>query len=371
MSEVFICNTTGNDTTGAGTEAQPWATVQKAFDNVLVAGGGGTIRPSNVSAFTLPASPNWTQFNINNTTSADNPLVIAPYDNGGSLAISHPYANYDCFEIDGNDAVATIFSATATPGYVSLVQGKLHSTTGILVDTGNYWGILSCELYDAGASAFIDYSPYGLVAGCYLHTFPAGCEGIRTGSRGMYTGNYIDTPTGRGINCSSGVEGLVSDNIIRNAGNQGIATFGDRNRIIGNTIQGTAANTQAGIYLSAAAEATIAYNNIIVGYSNASGIGIEVASGGNFVMYGHNHFHNNTANESGVVVKGLDLGNNVTTDPGFVDAAGGDFRIGTAGKAKGWPMGFPGSATRNYRDTGAAQRLEQSFQRRSMAGGMG
>ena len=47
-------------------------------------------------------------------------------------------------------------------------------------------------------------------------------------------------------------------------------------------------------------------------------------------------------------------------DPGFVDAANGDFRVGTNCKAKGFPGAIPGAAVTciGYLDTGAVQRIE-------------
>jgi len=355
MSEVFICNTNGNDTTGAGTEAQPWKTVQKAFDNVLVAGGGGSIRPSNESAFVFAASPNWTQFNINNTTSSDNPLTISPWDTGGSLVIDHPYGNIDCFEIDGDDAVSTLFSTASMPQHVMLVQGKLHSTTGKLIDPANYWTLLLDELYGNGATAMVDQAGRLMAIGCHLHAFAANSKGFYSSPAGCLAYNYIDSPTGIGI--QTGGDTLVYGNILGDCVSKGMWVGGDGNVVSGNTIVGKSTNTHAGIYVGSSSERNICLDNIITDYSNASGAGIEVAGGGNFALIGHNHFHNNTTDKSGAVVKGLDLGGDVVADPGFVDAAGGDFRIGLAGKAKGWPRGWPGSATLNFLDTGAVQAI--------------
>jgi hypothetical protein len=50
--------------------------------------------------------------------------------------------------------------------------------------------------------------------------------------------------------------------------------------------------------------------------------------------------------------------NDQTVDPGFVDAANGDFRIGTALRVGGWPGVFPGGLSTGYIDIGAVQRIE-------------
>ena len=47
-----------------------------------------------------------------------------------------------------------------------------------------------------------------------------------------------------------------------------------------------------------------------------------------------------------------------TTDPGFVDAPNGNFAIGTALKATGFPGAFPGGLSTGYLDPGAVQRQE-------------
>jgi hypothetical protein len=360
MSDLYVDPQSGNDSTGNGSSGSPWKSLQKAIDN---ASGGDTIHMANTAADVLSSSISWSS-GWSGGTSADAPLIIRAWDNGGSLIINHPRGNIDCWELDGNDAVSTLFSTTSMPQHVILIRGKLHSTTGKLVDPVNYWVFLEDELYDNGSSAMVDYAYGTITIGCYLHTFASGF--------GMYggvaIGNYLDSPSWYGIRLSG--SGVAVGNILKSCTSTGIFVESDLATVINNTVLGTSGSIGGGLRVGSGAEYTIAHGNIFVDFSNASGCGIMSGAGGNFALIGHNHFHNNTTDKSGVVVKGLDLGGDVVADPGFVDAAGGDFRISTAGKAKGWPMGWPGSATLNFLDTGAAQRLEQSLIHLGMGGGM-
>ncbi len=98
MASYFIDPQSGNDTTGDGSIGTPWKTLQKGIDN---AAGGDQINVKDSAADVLAAAIDWTS-GWSAGTSRDAPLIIRGYtsaENDGGIG-----------EIDGDDAVASIFS---------------------------------------------------------------------------------------------------------------------------------------------------------------------------------------------------------------------------------------------------------------------
>ena len=163
MADYYADNTNGDDTTGDGSSGNPWATIQKAVDNAT---GGDTIHLANTSAFVLSSSVNWTLFGA---TSADAPLLITSWDNGGSITIDFPAIGGEAAtsrvaaEIDGNDAVSSILSSSGAPLYVYLNGLQMHSTTGALVGRLNGWTLNECEFWDSSGAAMVSGSGAGNV----------------------------------------------------------------------------------------------------------------------------------------------------------------------------------------------------------------
>ena len=166
MADYYADNTNGDDTTGDGSSGNPWATIQKAVDNAT---GGDTIHLANTSAFVLSSSVNWTLFGA---TSADAPLLITSWDNGGSITIDFPAIGGEAAtsrvaaEIDGNDAVSSILSSSGAPLYVYLNGLQMHSTTGALVGRLNGWTLNECEFWDSSGAAMVSGSGAGNVISC-------------------------------------------------------------------------------------------------------------------------------------------------------------------------------------------------------------
>lgn len=100
-------------------------------------------------------------------------------------------------------------------------------------------------------------------------------------------------------------------------------------------------------------------NNIFAG--NA-GYGILKAANTRYQVIDRNAFYNNALG----AMSNLTIGpNDVTLDPQFVNAAGGNFAIGTNLRAAGSPGLFPGGLSQGYLDLGAVQRQEQGGVSRS------
>ena len=146
---------------------------------------------------------------------------------------------------------------------------------------------------------------------------------------------------------------VVSFNSIDTCSTAGIAlgSASESNKFLFNTIYG--AETPAGTGMSAAA--TQSTNTTLIGnifYGWVTGISFNANVQSTFADY--NDFFNNTTNRQFIDAGPNDLG----VDPAFTNAASGDFSIGTALKAAGFPGAFQGATSTGYLDVGAVQRQE-------------
>jgi len=92
-------------------------------------------------------------------------------------------------------------------------------------------------------------------------------------------------------------------------------------------------------------------NNIICSYTT----GISQATSPNVLnSFDYNFYYSCTITTSNVT-EGPNSDETQTKNPGFVDAANGNFQIGSALRAKGYPRVFPGGLTTGYMSPGAVQ----------------
>jgi hypothetical protein len=164
-----------------------------------------------------------------------------------------------------------------------------------------------------------------------------------------------------GIQTTDGAR--VTNCAIWNCANDGIyvnTNYYPETAIVNNTIN----NVQGhGITLSNIAtvvNATI-YNNIFSNNTGGSKYAINVAAGSAKIsdmsapFIDYNCFYNNTSNYNGISAGAHDT---TGTDPGYTAASTGNFTIGTALKALGWPGTVRNSGGTSYTDPGAFQRQE-------------
>lgn len=120
----------------------------------------------------------------------------------------------------------------------------------------------------------------------------------------------------------------------------------------GNTIAGAA--TPAGIGVSFATGTTnpVLLNNIIWG--NVTGVTHADAAGSTAGVSDYNNFYNNTTPRTNWPTGA----NDQAIDPSFTDSPNGNFAIGSALKALGFPGAFAGGLSTGYLDQGAVQRQE-------------
>lgn len=287
-------------------------------------------------------------------------------------------------------------SGDGTSGYVKIigktgVRPKLTITdTNVVIDANsiNKWWIENFELEQQGASgAAVTGSGGGWIfhnikisdAGGNGMTFTGtnctvtasevtgvGGNGIAQTSGSTPTiimGCYIHDLTGIGINFSPvNPMGSIIGNVIDTCGNNGIAASGASTnatnllQIIGNTVYGCG---NSGLEVTDADTRIFLMNNIFQDNGNAAGeYNVEFVAGSAEIAgwHGYNIFNHagggGGANLSGLTATATEL----TSDPLFVDAAGGDFSLkaGSPAKRAGYPGAFLGGST-GYVDIGAVQ----------------
>lgn len=122
---------------------------------------------------------------------------------------------------------------------------------------------------------------------------------------------------------------------------------------VGNTIHG---NGAGGIRIGNPVSCYVIINNTITG-NTGYGITAIADSEHHFIDY-NNYGTGATANSSGAT-NNVDKGpNDLEVDPGYADAANGDFSPGVNLKAAGFPGAFRGGNSTSYLDIGGVQREE-------------
>jgi hypothetical protein len=188
-----------------------------------------------------------------------------------------------------------------------------------------------------------------------------GCEANNNTTIGFDIGNtgsalfgcYSHDNTTTGVGGVGGSVGLHANIFEANASHGVHFTGGPAIRMDGNTVDGNTGASTDGFNFGSTTAGMVVLNNI---FSNNGRDGVR-ATDGDVALAGHNCYFGN----AGVARTGFPVGfNDVTTDPGFVDRAGGNFAVGLNMKALGFPAAFPGGLSTNYQDIGAVQRVESN-----------
>lgn len=357
---VAICYV--NPATGAddvdtrdGSWALPYKSIQYALDNPAdwsanVTAGSNEIRLVAGTADVLSASISFATFaTVVTTAGRDNLLTIR--GNAATGAGDHGMG-----EINGNDAVSSLFNTTGMIHYIFLVDLKLHDTTDDVIQiTTNGCALIGCEVYNSPNSYhLIECSgTYFRVFGCYLHGFGTASRGITCNQPFRACWNFIDGATQYGI-YTSNADSIIYQNIIIVSGCPAIYLGNMTTMIFNNTFVGNAQAGEDGINGGSASEMLIAFNNLFVNMDQA----INVLNS-NFLILGNNHRYGCLAADSAIDFAMIDLrANDITTNPQFVDTASDNYAVGANCRAGGWPSIIFGSNTKNYMDVGAVQRPE-------------
>lgn len=211
---------------------------------------------------------------------------------------------------------------------------------------------------------------FGLIVnsaiGCYI-TNNSGTTSLSSGSRGIYLnqyggiayGNFVEKQRGTGIEqLTNSISSMVNNIISSNTSNCMIGSSAGGS--YGSTIMGNTCYSNGGDGLNIPdkrdALNMTAINNI---FSNNGGYGINSPSTTPAFkgFFDYNDFYLNTSGAYNNITAGT---HDLTLNPQFTNAAGGNLAIGTNLKAQGYPGAFTGGATIGYFDMGAAQRQESS-----------
>lgn len=344
-TNYYVDPLNGNDSTGDGTSGTPWKSVQKALNTITRnATNGDQINVKAGAADVLAASLSLSTYGTATETA---PLILRGYtttaNDGGYGAIS-----------GGNSVnIADFYNASKPRVYFVDMDLGYGAASGKLLQL--YFGtLLRCKVHHAATGVSI-VSGHSVVAHCYIYSCTSYSIETYVSVPVLIYHNFLKN---RGLYLESSL-GTVAHNIISVDTNAyGIYCYGGGDALIQNSIYANGGNGP-GIHTSGATyQRNVILNNVVEGFSG--GIGINVPSGVNLLLYGNNKVYNcGTAfSMSGDPV--LDVGNNSTLAASpFTDAANGDFSVSTALKAAGYPSSFLGSNTNQYLDIGAAQRQEQ------------
>lgn len=335
ITHSYVDYGAGNDTTGDGTVATPWKTIQKALDTLTRnTTDGNQINVKAGTAHVNAAALDLTTFVAGGALSATAPLILRGYT---AAANDGGIGEIDC-------GGAAMFAAGNS--FLILVHLKIHNGAagGNIVVAGSNLTMLGCEIVKGTSNA--TYGIYAsenvCVAGCWVHG--AISNAIRISS-GVIANNYIADFTNRGVwpqnTCS-----IVGNVMTSGSANFVVISTGAAYLIERNVMYATSAATTSAISISTSTGPFAIANNIICGFSGAGGTGVGYANGH---IIGFNAFWNNTANyaasdQTWIDKTAFDVA--LGADP-FTDAANGDFSLTTAGKTAlrslGWPSSYPGA----------------------------
>lgn len=343
MANYFVDSTTGSDA-GLGTSADPWETLQKAIDD---SDGGDTINLSNDGAFVLSTEITWALHGSVTANSQNAPLTIRSWDNGGSLTITHVTGTRVAAEIDGNDAVAGVWSSTSIIGYVQFLDIRFRRCTGNM-NGGSNWRAIFCEFTDMGGTAMVNLHPIL----CYFHDDGgSSVNGYGSASASSYFNRFDNVS---GDTASHNTDGVAYvGNISKDMGEDG--TPGDDNCVyLFNTFVGkVGSGVTSGLSRGGGNRQNIVIGNVFTQFNGTGGIGFEMGTAVWASLL--NSFFNNDTDTTGSAI--LDVENTVpeSSNP-LQDFANDDFRIvsGATGE-KVIPSYAGASANMNFKNAGAVQ----------------
>ena len=233
MATYYVQNPGGNDG-NPGSMAQPWLTMQKAFDTATA------VAPDTVYLLggeTLAATID-VDINTGSAGKYINFIGVGPgwVDDGTR------------YVIDGNGAVANAIAVSAAMNYIRLKNIEVFNTTSDGIDTGG-----------------VTTSNFWIFEQCYVHT--CGGAGIYTSSSGwVYIRCSLRNNTGAGVNATSYTLFLFCDFI--GNGNDGITTF-KNGSIIGCIIH---ANTASGVESNASKTTSCLFLHNVIDGNDSYGI---------------------------------------------------------------------------------------------------
>jgi len=256
QGQTFYVDPTGSDTTGTGSAANPWRTIQHAAAQVT-AGDTVVINPGTYAGGIV----------VDTSGTAAAPITFRA---GGPGAI-----------IDGSGGERDAFFITAADYIVVDGLTIQHATrAGLRISLSDHVTVRHCTLADNGRwGLFTDFSDYTLIED--IESYGAVDE------HGIYISNSSDFPTIRGSRIHHNHANGIHMNGDLSQGGDGVISFG---LIEGNLIYDNGLGGGSGINLDGVTDSLIR-NNLL--YDNhASGISVYQIDGGSGSQ--NNRLLNNT-----------------------------------------------------------------------------
>lgn len=166
---------------------------------------------------------------------------------------------------------------------------------------------------------------------------------------------------GTDINCTQTSDTLAVTNCLGYDSAYGIYSEGQRTYVLNSTWHGTTAGDSSGVWLVHATPIADIINCQLTGHG-AYGLQVDGTNLQRLNQDYNNYGSGGTANGSGA--SNITIGSNsLQVDPGYTNAAGGDFSIGLATRQKAFPLntrtlGASQSNTKTSTDIGVSQRNE-------------
>lgn len=281
---------------GAGTTGDPYGDLQHALDTVTRDATNGD--QINVKAGTDEVLAAALSLATYGTPTEAAPLIIRGYtsaaNDGGVGGIS------------GN-ATYAIIASTAHIHFIDMHLHNCGSATIVTISTSG--SLQNCEI-DTTTGIAVDLSTATII-GCNVHTF--GTTGI-DGNLSFIYGNYVSDASATVGILGGGSSTKIINNIITIGGaTDGIQLGFDANIAIGNSILSSGGSGQ-GIIRTSNRYGAIILNNLVEGFSDTGGVGIDLGSNTeNVAAYGLNAVRNcATAYSTGSADFVNDLGDNET-----------------------------------------------------------
>jgi hypothetical protein len=290
---------------------------------------------------------------IRGTSGAATKPIVTFSNNGNGFVARAVYLAFVDFDIRNSNATKT--------ASVAINNGSSLQTTVTRVRIAESGSKFFRGISSLGTGSLVQDCEIGNCAEIGIHAF-AGNRIMNCWIHGNTSSGITSAANISVVNCI--IEGNGAAGVSLSSASSGSAGGGV---IANNTFD---SNTGDGLYLSGNSLRTVTdfaiLNNI---FSNNTGYGVEYLTLSAIAIeaYGHlmrgNAFYNNTSGDTLPSPMPTNLSATTATNPAYVNAAAGNFAIGTALKSKGYPVGgtnYVGttSTTYSYADPGAAGREE-------------
>lgn len=283
FEEIWINNSTGNDTTGDGSSGSPYASFQGALDHGAMTTDGRAIFAVRTGTAYSGASNRDLNFTTSGNPSSTQPLWFIGVENTSK---DKPTSLVEV------DAETGHFLNQATAGdYCTFINLSIHNDgTNEIVDLDNNCVMVNCEFYfdvsDPGnGNVIVQFDASCGMFGCYVHDVNA--QAVSAVSNNLFwrcmfteeTGSFGTHETGNGVamvDCSNGCNVFVDCAFyMDSAGAVGIDNA-INNWIIGCGFINTTGCTQEAIDVS---QGDVVMNCVFEGFNGTGGSYLGIGAG--------------------------------------------------------------------------------------------